>query len=80
MDAEEAHRERLVEIAAAAHQHAVALNYALALRSLHVFDGSIVKERAEAASADAAALAADKALSDWNSPEARLARGIDALP
>jgi hypothetical protein len=74
MNAEEARHERLVEIAAAAHQHRVAINLASAIESLYSAGGRSLRGVAEMISADAAAEAADKALEDWRSPEARLAR------
>ena len=71
MDAEEAHHDRLVEIATIAHQRSVAINLARALASLHSAARPTPEEMAEVANADAAALAADKAVVDSAAHRAR---------
>jgi hypothetical protein len=65
VNAEQAHHERLVEIAAAAHQHRIALNLARAVSSLYSADRPTSEETAELAAGDAAVLAADEALAEW---------------
>ena len=75
MTADEAHHERLIEIAAKAHCHSVALNLAKALHSIHSLDKPTLGEAREIASAQADCLAANKALADWLSPDARRTRG-----
>jgi hypothetical protein len=65
MGAEEAHHERLIEIAATAHRCLIAINLARAVASLHSAARPTPKEIVEVATADAAAVAADKALADW---------------
>lgn len=80
MDSEEAQHEHLIEIAASALQHQIAIDFARVVRALYWVHQPTREETAESASAYAAVVAANKALADWRSPEARLARGIDALP
>jgi hypothetical protein len=62
MDADEAGRDRLTEIAAKAHRHSVAINLALARRRLYSTDGPTLGELVEMTSAESACVAADKAL------------------
>jgi hypothetical protein len=73
MGAEEAHHERLIEMAASAHRRRVAVNLARAVASLHSAARLTPMEIAEVATADAAAVAADKykALADWRARHAR---------
>jgi hypothetical protein len=71
MGAEEAHHERLIEIAATAHRRRVAVNLARAIASLHSASRLTPKAKAEVATADAAAVAADNALSEWRERHAR---------
>jgi hypothetical protein len=66
MGADEARHERLFEIAALAHQHRVAVNFACAFRSLFSTTRPTPNELAKVAAADAATAAADKALVDWD--------------
>ena len=68
MTADEAHHERLIEIAAKAHCHSVALNLARAVHSIHSLDKPTLAEAREIASAQAECAAADKALADWRHP------------
>jgi hypothetical protein len=63
MDADKASYERLVEIAAIAHQRCVAANFACATRSLYSADIPIQDREAKAA--DVAAAEANEALVDW---------------
>jgi hypothetical protein len=65
MNAEEAHHDRLIEIAAKAYQHSVAINLAQACRNISSPDKPTLEEIAEIDSAKAASVAADKALVDW---------------
>ena len=76
MNADEAHHERLIEIAAKAHCHSVALNIARAVHSIHSLDKPTLGEAREIASAQADCVAADQALEDWRSPDARRAREL----
>ena len=75
MDADEARHGQLIEAALAAHRRCIGINLARATRSLYSAHKPTPEEMAESAAAEAAAVAADKALADWISPEARLTRG-----
>jgi hypothetical protein len=68
MTADQAHHDRLIEVAAKAHSHSVALNLAKALHSIHSLDKPTLIEAREIASAQADCVAADKALADWRHP------------
>ena len=65
MDADEAHHERLIEIAAEAHRHSVAVNLARAVHSIYSTDGPTYDESARIKLAEADCVAADKALAEW---------------
>jgi len=71
MDEDEVHHDRLVETAAKAHQHSVAINLARAILSIHSAADPTPGALAEIRSAEAACLIADKALSDWRELHAR---------
>jgi hypothetical protein len=71
MGAEEAHHERLIEMAASAHRRRVAANLARAVASLHSASRPTPKEIAKFATVGAAAMAADNALSEWRERHAR---------
>jgi hypothetical protein len=61
---DEAHYQRLVEVAALAQQHSIAASLACAVRSLYSVDHPRADRRAERAAAAAAAVAVE-ALVDW---------------
>ena len=65
MDADQAHYDRLVEIATLAHQHCVALNLACAVRGLYSAELPTADEKSRVAQATMAAAAADEALVKW---------------
>ena len=65
MNADEARHDRLIEIATKAHQHSVSVNLARAVHSLYSTGGPTQRESARAKFAEAACVAADKALAEW---------------
>jgi hypothetical protein len=71
MNADEARHDRLMETATKAHQHCVAVNLARAINSILSVAQPTTAVMVEIADAEAAAIAADKALANWRSSTAQ---------
>ena len=71
MNADEAHHDRLMEIATKAHQHCVAVNLARAINSILSPTQPTARVMAEIAQAEGAAIEADNALEKWRLSTAR---------
>jgi hypothetical protein len=71
MDADEAHHDCLIENAEKAYRRTVTIKLALGLRGLRLVNTLTFRELVEMTSAEAACVAADKALSEWREGHAR---------